>query len=77
RIAGFTKKYNVKQLVWFEDFAEIEVAIEREKSIKRYLRIWKIRLIEERNSHWIDLFPALAGEVPDPQFVSSSGKRTQ
>jgi len=46
-------------LVWFEEFADIELAIQREKSLKRYPRAWKINLIESTNLHWIDLFPSL------------------
>ena len=57
--SGFTRKYGVKQLVYFEDYGDIRAAIQREKSMKRYLRQWKINLIEERNPHWIDLYPGL------------------
>jgi putative endonuclease len=56
---GFTRKHGVKLLVWFEQHADINVAIRREKQIKRWLRDWKIALIKERNPRWIDLYPGL------------------
>ena len=59
RVAGFTKKYRVTQLVYFETFAYIEDAIQREKSLKEWPRLWKINLIERSNPHWQDLFPAM------------------
>jgi putative endonuclease len=52
---GFTSKYGLKRLVWFETFEFMTTAIKREKSIKRYLRDWKINLIERDNPHWEDL----------------------
>jgi putative endonuclease len=53
---GFTSRYNAKVLVWFEQHPNIVLAIQREKSLKRYLRDWKIKLIEELNPTWIDLY---------------------
>ncbi len=58
--SGFTSKYGVTMLVWFEEFDRVEEAIQREKSLKRYLRSWKINLIEESNPQWVDLYPGLA-----------------
>ncbi len=58
--SGVTAKYDVAMLVWFEEFNSIEEAIQREKSLKRYLRQWKINLIEQSNPQWIDLYPGLA-----------------
>jgi putative endonuclease len=52
---GFTKRYGVSILVWYEIFADINAAIAREKQIKGWNRAWKIRLIEENNSGWNDL----------------------
>jgi len=52
---GFTKTCGLKRLVWFETFEVMTTAIKREKSIKRYLRDWKINLIERDNPHWLDL----------------------
>ena len=58
-IAGFTKKYGVHLLVWFEQHTDINHAILREKRIKRWRRDWKIALIEETNPHWEDYYPKL------------------
>lgn len=46
-------------LVHFEEFADIKIAIQREKSLKRYMREWKINLIESANPQWVDLYPEL------------------
>jgi putative endonuclease len=58
---GFTKKYEVDRLVYFELFDDAENAIRREKRLKKWNRAWKIRLIEESNPNWDDLYPGLAG----------------
>ena len=58
-IAGFTSKYNIDQLVWFEAHENAESAIRREKQIKEWKRDWKMNLIERENPHWIDLYPSL------------------
>lgn len=58
-VPGFTKKYSVKRLVHYEVFSYIAVAIQREKSLKRWPRGWKINLIERENTHWEDLLPGL------------------
>ncbi len=55
RIEGFKKKYNIVQLVWFEEFPTMREAIEAEKRIKGWLRRKKISLIESRNPKWADL----------------------
>ena len=55
-IPGFTSRYRCKLLVWFEVHDEMRPAIEREKQIKGGSRAKKIKLIEERNPHWRDLF---------------------
>ena len=55
-IDGFTKRYGVKRLVWFEPHDSIVTAIQREKSLKKYKREWKINLIEADNPKWDDLF---------------------
>lgn len=54
---GFTKRYGVKRLVWFELHENIVDAIQREKSLKKYKREWKVNLIEAANPQWEDLFP--------------------
>jgi putative endonuclease len=53
--AGFTSRYDIKRLVWFERHEDIEIAIRREKTIKRWPRQWKFNLIEEGNPDWRDL----------------------
>lgn len=58
---GFTKKYGIHDLVYYEIDAEILEAIRREKQIKKWNRAWKIRLIEERNPEWRDLWSEIAG----------------
>ena len=58
-IEGFTKKYNVKRLVWFELFADFPAAIARETQIKKWNRAWKIELIERANPQWLDLWEDL------------------
>jgi putative endonuclease len=59
-IAGFTKKYCVHRLVYFEQHTDIEAAIRREKGLKKWNRAWKIRLIEEHNPNWDDLYPQIS-----------------
>jgi putative endonuclease len=54
-IPGFTQKYNVTKLVWFEPHATVRAAISREKEIKSWRRAKKIDLIESLNPHWNDL----------------------
>lgn len=68
---GFTKRYGVKRLVWFEVHETMEGAIKREKSIKRWLREWKMQLIEAENPTWRDLaedfgFESLIKKKVDP-----------
>lgn len=58
-VRGFTQKYGVKTLVWYEWFGEVDTAIQREKTMKKWPRDWKINLIERENPNWIDLFPSL------------------
>ena len=63
---GFTSRYGVKRLVWFERHEAIVDAIQREKSLKRYARAWKINLIEADNPNWDDLYESLFAEPPGP-----------
>ena len=58
---GFTKKYDIFKLVYFEQFDDVENAIKREKRLKKWNRAWKIRLVEELNPNWDDLYPSIAG----------------
>ena len=53
---SFTKQYGVHTLVWYETHESMESALVREKTIKKWKRAWKIRLIEEGNSTWSDLY---------------------
>jgi putative endonuclease len=57
---GFTKKYDVHHLVYFEQFDDAEIAIRREKKSKKWNRDWKVRRIEETNPNWIDLYYQIA-----------------
>jgi putative endonuclease len=56
---GFTKQYDVTRLVWFETYDDPENAILREKDIKKWRRSWKLRLIEESNPQWLDLYDCI------------------
>ena len=58
-VPGFTVQYNVVRLVWFESYDDPTNAITREKDIKKWRRDWKIRLIEEDNPEWLDLYPSI------------------
>ena len=58
-IAGFTRKYGVHILVWYETHEDINAAIVREKQIKGWNRVWELLLIEKTNSGWNDLFETL------------------
>ena len=60
QIPGFTKRYGVNKLVYWEVFEDYEAAILREKQLKRWRRDWKRALIEEKNPHWADLFGQVA-----------------
>lgn len=65
-IDGFTTRYGVKRLVHYEVFGDVLMAIQREKSLKRWPRDWKVNLIERDNPRWDDLFPALTGGAFPP-----------
>ena len=56
---GFTKKYGVHTLVYFEETSDVEGAIAREKALKKWSRAWKLRLIQEANPEWRDLYTEL------------------
>lgn len=57
---GFTKRYGVRTLIYFEAFDDIRDAIAREKAMKKWNRDWKLRIIEEANPGWKDLYPSIA-----------------
>lgn len=58
-VKGFTSRYNLNKLVWFEEFQWVQDAITREKEIKGWVRKKKINLIESVNPDWVDLYPKL------------------
>jgi putative endonuclease len=60
-VAGFTSRYQVHRLVWFEQHQTMESAILREKAIKEWQRHWKLELIETSNPYWRDLYPEICG----------------
>jgi putative endonuclease len=59
-VPGFTRRYGVHQLVWFESFERIDEAIAREKQLKGWNRAWKLSLIEAANPEWRDV----SGSIP-------------
>jgi putative endonuclease len=59
-VEGFTEKYDVVKLVYFEQFDDPENAIKREERLKKWPRRWKISLIEKDNPNWNDLYPTIA-----------------
>ena len=58
-IAGFTKQHGCKLLVWFEAYDDLQEARRRELQMKEWKRVWKVRMIEEQNLDWNDLYPTL------------------
>jgi len=58
-VEGFTKKYGVHDLVWYEQHEDMPTAIEREKTLKEWKRAWKLELIEKMNPEWKDLYEDL------------------
>jgi putative endonuclease len=57
---GFTSKYFIEKLVYFEETQSIESAIKREKQLKKWNRAWKVSLIEKENPNWLDLYETLS-----------------
>jgi putative endonuclease len=72
KAGSFTKEHGVTRLVHFEVFESVTAAIQREKSLKKWPRIWKINPIERENQDWIDLYPVIAG-VDGPTFNKLDG----
>lgn len=58
-VDGFTRKHGCSLLVWFEVHEDLQEACLRERQIKRWKRDWKLRMIEQRNPDWLDLYPTL------------------
>ncbi|MHB8273030.1 GIY-YIG nuclease family protein [Bradyrhizobium sp.] len=59
-VESFTSRYGIDKLVWFEIYDDAAMAIAREKELKKWRRDWKIRLIEEQNPGWVDLYPGIS-----------------
>jgi putative endonuclease len=66
QVAGFTDRYGVDLLVHYELFGDMERAITREKRLKKWNRQWKLRLVEERNPDWRDLWDEILGSTGSP-----------
>lgn len=62
-LGGFTKRYGVKLLVYYETHDDMDAAIRREKQLKEWKRAWKVRLIESMNPEWANLFDPASGEI--------------
>jgi putative endonuclease len=65
-VPGFTERYGVKRLVWYETHDSIEAAIRREKRLKKWPRAWKVALIEAANPEWRDLWAEVTGWTGSP-----------
>lgn len=74
-IRGFTSRYGVGRLVWYEMADIVEAAIRREKQLMKWTREWKLRLIEESNPEWIDLAGGFGFAPLDPPATMSSRLR--
>jgi putative endonuclease len=59
-VPGFTAKYGVKRLVWYREYDDIRDAIADEKRIKKWRRVWKLKMIDQFNPRWRDLFTEIA-----------------
>lgn len=70
---GFTKKYNVNRLVYFEEIADAEKAMAREKRLKRWNREWKMELVEKENPQWSDLYNVICEQDPRSHSLCSFG----
>jgi len=75
-IGGFTKRYGCKLLIWYEAYDDLQEARRRELQMKEWKRAWKVRMIEEQNLNWDDLFPTLfdaAVAAPGPRPSPGNG----
>ncbi len=71
---GFTKKHGIHTLVYYEMHETMELAIQRESRLKKWKRAWKVRLIQEMNPEWVDLYDEKLGAIVDgPADVSRMG----
>ena len=64
---GFSKKYKLKYLVWFQEYGSRDEAFRRERQIKEWHRQWKLNLIEDLNPHWLDIHSVPIWPLPDKQ----------
>ncbi|MFZ2627387.1 MAG: GIY-YIG nuclease family protein [Rugosibacter sp.] len=64
-VEGFTQKYSINLLVWFEQHKTMESAIAREKAVKKWNRAWKLNLSKKTNPVWMDFWPVITGEQAD------------
>jgi len=62
---GFTEKYSVNKLVYYEQFQDVEYALRRKKRLKKYIRKWKLDLIKKINPDWKDFYEELVSGFPD------------
>lgn len=69
---GFTKTHGVKQLMHFEAFEDVNVAIQRENRLKKWKRQWKIDLIEKDNPGWDDLYVKMTAPLPTPEWLAQA-----
>jgi putative endonuclease len=58
-VEGFTDRYGVHLLVWFDSTPSVEAAIQKEKQMKNWKRAWKVALIEKTNPNWLDLYDSI------------------
>jgi putative endonuclease len=70
-IPGFSSRYGVTQLVYYELHDTMDIAIAREKQLKKWNRAWKLRLVEQMNPGWKDLFDPATGEIRGGPFDPS------
>lgn len=70
-VDGFTKKYDVSSLVYYEQTEDVRSALSREKQLKNWKRKWKIELIEKENPKWIDMYDTMTGREKDMDSWSS------
>ncbi len=75
-VAGFTSKYGVHRLVYYEQTEDVESALSREKRIKKWRRRWKIELIERANPGWRDLYCELSGQM-DSRFRGNDRRKNR
>ena len=76
-IPGFSKRYNCTHLVWYEMHEDVPAAIQKEKSLKRWSREWKIALVEKSNPMWRDLFFEMSGLAPDEDMTLPQPSRPE